>query len=131
MDHQFTLTIGGNNLTDRDPPGCFTCSVNNYDPTTYDVPGQFFYGRISYKMGPARVGLAPAYVPPPPPPPPPPAVAAPPPPPPPPPPAATSGHAGRARQLRQRSEKGGRSGTPGRPFLSDGPLEPFASSAPM
>jgi iron complex outermembrane receptor protein len=44
------LTVGGNNLTDKDPPGCFTCSVNNYDPTTYDVPGQFFYGRISYKM---------------------------------------------------------------------------------
>jgi iron complex outermembrane receptor protein len=50
MDRRVMLTVGGNNLTDRDPPGCFTCSVNNYDPTTYDVPGQFFYGRISYKM---------------------------------------------------------------------------------
>jgi iron complex outermembrane receptor protein len=50
LDRRLVLTIGGNNLTDRDPPGCFTCSVNNYDPTTYDVPGQFFYGRISYKM---------------------------------------------------------------------------------
>jgi iron complex outermembrane receptor protein len=50
MDRRLLLTIGGNNLTDKDPPGCFTCSVNNYDPTTYDVPGQFFYGRISYKM---------------------------------------------------------------------------------
>jgi iron complex outermembrane receptor protein len=94
MNHQFTLTVGGNNLTDKDPPGCFTCSVNNYDPTTYDVPGQFFYGRISYKMGPARVA-PPAYVPPPPPPPPaaePMAAPAPepaPPPPPPPPPAAS------------------------------------------
>jgi iron complex outermembrane receptor protein len=90
MDHRITLTVGGNNLTDRDPPGCFTCSVNNYDPTTYDVPGQFYYGRISYKMGAARPA-APAYVPPPPPPPPaavevapPPAPPAPPPPPPPP-----------------------------------------------
>ena len=50
FDNRFTLTVGGNNLTKQDPPGCFTCSINNYDPTTYDVPGQFFYGRISYKM---------------------------------------------------------------------------------
>ena len=69
MDHRITLTVGGNNLTDKDPPGCFTCSVNNYDPTTYDVPGPFYYGRISYKMGAARA-VTPAYVPPPPPPPP-------------------------------------------------------------
>jgi len=90
MNHELTFTVGGNNLTDKDPPGCFTCSVNNYDPTTYDVPGQFFYGRISYKMG-ARPPRTPAYVPPPPPPPPPAVVEqpAPPPPPPPPPPAPT------------------------------------------
>jgi len=90
MDHRITLTVGGNNLTDKDPPGCFTCSVNNYDPTTYDVPGPFYYGRISYKMGAARA-VTPAYVPPPPPPPPPAVVEqpAPPPPPPPPPPAPT------------------------------------------
>ena len=92
MDRRILLTVGGNNLTDKDPPGCFTCSVNNYDPTTYDVPGQFFYGRISYKMGAPRA-VTPAYVPPlPPPPPPPVAEPAPPPPappaPPPPPPAA-------------------------------------------
>ena len=50
LDRRLTFTLGGNNLTDKDPPGCYTCSINNYDPTTYDVPGQFFYGRISYKM---------------------------------------------------------------------------------
>jgi iron complex outermembrane receptor protein len=50
LDHRIMLTVGGNNLTDKDPPGCFSCSINNYDPTTYDVPGQFFYGRITYKM---------------------------------------------------------------------------------
>jgi iron complex outermembrane receptor protein len=50
LNQRMMLTVGGNNLTDKDPPGCFTCSVNNFDPTTYDVPGQFFYGRISYKM---------------------------------------------------------------------------------
>ena len=50
MDNRVRLTVGGNNLTDKDPPGCFSCSINNFDPTTYDVPGPFFYGRISYKM---------------------------------------------------------------------------------
>ena len=44
------LTVGVNNLFDKDPPGCFSCSVNNFDPTTYDVPGQFGYVRLSYKM---------------------------------------------------------------------------------
>lgn len=50
MNQRVTLTLGGNNLTNKNPPDCFTCSVNNYDPTTYDVPGRFFYGRIAYKM---------------------------------------------------------------------------------
>lgn len=50
LDRKVALTAGVNNLFDRDPPGCFTCSVNNYDPTTYDVPGQFGYLRLSYKM---------------------------------------------------------------------------------
>ena len=71
LDHGLELTVGGNNLTDKDPPGCFTCSINNFDPTTYDVPGPFYYGRIAYKMG-HRHEAPPAYVPPPPPPPPPP-----------------------------------------------------------
>ncbi|WP_294002943.1 TonB-dependent receptor [Sphingomonas sp.] len=47
---RFAFTAGVNNVFDKDPPACFTCSVNNYDPTTYDVPGQFGYLRVSYKM---------------------------------------------------------------------------------
>ena len=43
------FTIGVNNLFDQDPPGCFTCGLNNYDPTTYDAPGRFGYIRLSYK----------------------------------------------------------------------------------
>ncbi len=50
FEHRFDFTLGVNNLFDKDPPGCFSCSVNNFDPTTYDVPGQFGYARISYKM---------------------------------------------------------------------------------
>jgi iron complex outermembrane recepter protein len=50
LDRRFAFTIGVNNLFNQDPPACFSCSLNNYDPTTYDVPGQFGYARISYKM---------------------------------------------------------------------------------
>ncbi len=50
LERRVALTLGVNNVFDKDPPGCFSCSVNNYDPTTYDVPGQFGYARISYKM---------------------------------------------------------------------------------
>ncbi|MDB5722841.1 MAG: TonB-dependent receptor [Alphaproteobacteria bacterium] len=50
MAERFQLTAGVNNIFDKDPPACFSCSLNNYDPTTYDVPGQFGYLRISYKM---------------------------------------------------------------------------------
>jgi len=50
MDHRTRLTIGVNNLFDRDPPLCGTCDGANFDTTSYDVPGQFGYLRLSYKM---------------------------------------------------------------------------------
>ena len=50
FDRRITFTAGVNNVFNQDPPACFSCSVNNYDPTTYDVPGQFGYLRITYKM---------------------------------------------------------------------------------
>ena len=43
------FAIGANNLFDADPPPCFTCGLNNMDPTTYDVPGTFFYGRVTFQ----------------------------------------------------------------------------------
>jgi iron complex outermembrane receptor protein len=43
------FTLGVNNIFDEDPPGCFTCGLNNYDPTTYDAPGRFGYLRLSIK----------------------------------------------------------------------------------
>ena len=49
-DRRFEITAGVNNVFNTNPPACFSCSLNNYDPTTYDVPGQFGYLRISYKM---------------------------------------------------------------------------------
>ena len=50
LERRVALTFGVNNLFDRDPPACYSCSVNNYDPTTYDVPGRFGYARVTYKM---------------------------------------------------------------------------------
>jgi iron complex outermembrane receptor protein len=47
----FGFAIGANNLFNVDPPSCFTCGLNNMDPTTYDVPGTFFYARASVKLG--------------------------------------------------------------------------------
>jgi iron complex outermembrane receptor protein len=43
------VAIGVNNLFDKDPPGCVTCGLNNYDPNAYDAPGRFMYLRLSYR----------------------------------------------------------------------------------
>ncbi|WP_034161161.1 TonB-dependent receptor domain-containing protein [Sphingomonas sp. ERG5] len=50
LDGKVSLTAGVNNVFNQDPPGCISCGLNNFDPTTYDVPGQFGYLRLSYKM---------------------------------------------------------------------------------
>ncbi|HEX8257613.1 MAG TPA: TonB-dependent receptor [Allosphingosinicella sp.] len=49
-DDGFGFAVGVNNLFGTDPPACFTCGLNNMDPTTYDVPGRFVYARASYRM---------------------------------------------------------------------------------
>jgi iron complex outermembrane receptor protein len=48
--NRFGIAVGVNNVFDVDPPACFSCGLNNFDPTTYDVPGQFGYIRVTYKM---------------------------------------------------------------------------------
>ncbi|KAB7645536.1 TonB-dependent receptor domain-containing protein [Polymorphobacter fuscus] len=50
LDKRMAFTVGVNNVFNQNPPPCFSCTGPNYDPTTYDVPGQFGYLRISYKM---------------------------------------------------------------------------------
>lgn len=50
MDHNFRFTLGVNNIFNQKPPACFTCDGANFDTTSYDVPGQFGYVRLSYKM---------------------------------------------------------------------------------
>ncbi len=41
---------GVNNITDKMPPTCFSCSLNGYDPSTYDGEGQFGYVRATIKF---------------------------------------------------------------------------------
>jgi iron complex outermembrane receptor protein len=50
IDEGFGFALGANNLFNVDPPACFTCGLNNMDPTTYDVPGTFFYARATLRM---------------------------------------------------------------------------------
>ena len=50
LSHQFGFAVGANNLLNTRAPGCFTCDINNFDPTMYDIPGRYYYGRISVKM---------------------------------------------------------------------------------
>jgi len=46
----FGFALGVNNLFKVKPPGCFTCDINNFDPTMYDLPGRYFYARMTVKM---------------------------------------------------------------------------------
>ena len=48
MDNRWRLTLGVNNVFNKAPPQCFTCQSANFDPTTYDLPGQFGYARLSF-----------------------------------------------------------------------------------
>jgi iron complex outermembrane receptor protein len=50
LQRQFGFAFGVNNLLNTRAPGCVSCDLNNFDPTMYDVPGRFYYGRISVKM---------------------------------------------------------------------------------
>lgn len=43
--YKLSLTGGVENLFDKDPPLCFSCSLNGFDVTTHELPGQFWYFR--------------------------------------------------------------------------------------
>jgi iron complex outermembrane recepter protein len=44
------LAVGVNNVFDKDPPGCISCGLNNMDPTTYDIPGRYYYARATVTL---------------------------------------------------------------------------------
>ena len=44
-----TVTVGVNNLLDRDPPVSLSASISGYDASVYDIPGgRFPYFRLTY-----------------------------------------------------------------------------------
>jgi len=45
-----TFTLGVNNLFDKQPPISRVAFANSYVPNYYDVPGRYFYGRISVRF---------------------------------------------------------------------------------
>jgi len=45
-----SISLGINNIFDKDPPICLSCSLNGYDASTYDLPGQFWYVEASVKF---------------------------------------------------------------------------------
>jgi iron complex outermembrane receptor protein len=44
------ITLGINNMFGTKPPGCVSCGLNNFDPTTYEAPPQQAYVRLTYEM---------------------------------------------------------------------------------
>ncbi|MDQ2972382.1 MAG: TonB-dependent receptor, partial [Pseudomonadota bacterium] len=45
-----TVSGGVNNLFDKDPPVCVSCSLNGYDASNYDLPGRFWYVEANLKF---------------------------------------------------------------------------------
>jgi iron complex outermembrane receptor protein len=45
----FNLALGVNNILNTHIPGCDTCDLNNFDPTMYDIPGRYYYARLTVK----------------------------------------------------------------------------------
>lgn len=48
-DLDLNLTVGINNVLDEDPPVCVSCSLNGYDASLYDLPGQFGYLQLNLR----------------------------------------------------------------------------------
>lgn len=44
------FTVGAENLFDRDPPTCVSCSLNGYDPSTYRIPGRLLFARVGVRF---------------------------------------------------------------------------------
>jgi iron complex outermembrane receptor protein len=44
------ITLGVNNVTDKDPPVSYAGVANSFDATQYEVPGRFPYARLSVRF---------------------------------------------------------------------------------
>ena len=47
----WTFAVGANNLFNEDPPFCYSCELNSFDGSTYDIPGMFWYARVNVHFG--------------------------------------------------------------------------------
>ena len=45
----WSFAVGVQNLTDEEPPICFSCDLNSLDGTLYPIAGQFWYLRASFQ----------------------------------------------------------------------------------
>jgi iron complex outermembrane receptor protein len=45
----WSFAVGVQNLTDEEPPVCFSCDLNSLDGTIYPIAGQFWYLRASFQ----------------------------------------------------------------------------------
>jgi len=43
-------TVAEDNVLNRESPTCFSCSLNGFNDTTYDIPGLFGYVSATYHM---------------------------------------------------------------------------------
>jgi iron complex outermembrane receptor protein len=50
FEPKLSVTAGVNNVLNRDPPACYSCSLNGFNGATYDVPGIFGYLSATYLM---------------------------------------------------------------------------------
>jgi len=45
----WSFAVGVQNLTDEEPPICFSCDLNSLDGTIYPIAGQFWYLRVAFE----------------------------------------------------------------------------------
>lgn len=49
-DMDMELNVGINNVLDEEPPICYSCSLNGYDPSVYDPEGVLVYASVKLKF---------------------------------------------------------------------------------
>ncbi|MCG7637311.1 MULTISPECIES: TonB-dependent receptor [unclassified Alteromonas] len=47
VNDNLRITVGVNNLFDTDPEVSYSTFANSFDPSMYEIPGQFFYSRVN------------------------------------------------------------------------------------
>jgi len=47
VNDNLRITLGVNNLFDTDPEVSYSTFANSFDPSMYEIPGQFFYTRVN------------------------------------------------------------------------------------